>query len=166
MRGRPQPGAGIQHENHVGCATAASRAEGRPAYLPVASLPLLVSSGRAPSASDVAMALGPDVAEVVDGWQRRNDAHALVFEPGTHQIRMLNPFSAIPTAYRVLAAGPRWYAGCAWDAFGSSAHGRHPPDNLRSELWGPKPRRVTRRVTRPPDSMTTSTTLRTSQPMQ
>ncbi len=31
---------------------------------------------------------------------------------------MANPFSAVPTAYRVHADGRWWYAPCAWDAFG------------------------------------------------
>jgi hypothetical protein len=31
---------------------------------------------------------------------------------------MANPFSAVPTAYRVHANGRWWYANCAWDAFG------------------------------------------------
>ena len=31
---------------------------------------------------------------------------------------MANPFSAVPTAYRVLANDRWWYANCAWDAFG------------------------------------------------
>ena len=34
---------------------------------------------------------------------------------------MAHPFSAVPTAYRVEAAGRRWYANCAWDAFGICA---------------------------------------------
>ena len=34
---------------------------------------------------------------------------------------MLNPFSAVPTAYRVHAGGRSWYANCAWDAFGICA---------------------------------------------
>ena len=34
---------------------------------------------------------------------------------------MANPFSAIPTAYRVHAAGRSWFANCAWDAFGICA---------------------------------------------
>jgi len=82
---------------------------------------LFVASGRAPSATAVAMALGSDVDEVVDGWQRLHDAHALVLDAGTHQLRMLNPFSAVPTAYRVQAADRWWYANCAWDAFGICA---------------------------------------------
>ena len=31
---------------------------------------------------------------------------------------MANPFSAVPTAYRVRAGGRWWYANYAWDAFG------------------------------------------------
>jgi hypothetical protein len=34
---------------------------------------------------------------------------------------MANPFSAVPTAYRVHARGRAWYANCAWDAFGICA---------------------------------------------
>lgn len=55
------------------------------------------------------------------GWRRLHEAHALVLNPATDEIRMANPFSAVPTAYRVEAAGRRWYANCAWDAFGICA---------------------------------------------
>src|SRR5687768_17853503 len=34
---------------------------------------------------------------------------------------MANPFSAVPTAYRVRARERWWYANCAWDAFGICA---------------------------------------------
>jgi len=34
---------------------------------------------------------------------------------------MANPFSGIPTRYRVRAAEREWYANCAWDAFGICA---------------------------------------------
>ena len=36
-------------------------------------------------------------------------------------IRMANPFSAVPTPYRVEADGRSWFANCAWDAFGICA---------------------------------------------
>jgi len=42
----------------------------------------------------------------------------LVLEPRTPEIRMANPLSAVPSAYRVQAAGRWWYANCAWDACG------------------------------------------------
>jgi hypothetical protein len=74
--------------------------------------------GRAPTATEVASASGSSAHDVRTGWRRLHDAHALVLNPGTGEITMANPFSAIPTAYRVHAAGRRWYGNCAWDAFG------------------------------------------------
>jgi hypothetical protein len=55
---------------------------------------------------------------VKSGWRRLHEAHALVLQQATDEIRMANPFSAVPTAYRVHAAERWWYANCAWDAFG------------------------------------------------
>jgi hypothetical protein len=72
-----------------------------------------VELGRAPTASELG-----DEGQVKAGWRRLHEAHALVLNPATDEIRMANPFSAVPTAYRVLARGRWWYANCAWDAFG------------------------------------------------
>jgi alkylmercury lyase-like protein len=57
--------------------------------------------------------------EVLAGWRRLHESHALVLDGDA--IRMANPFSAVPTAYRVQAAGRWWYGNCAWDAFGICA---------------------------------------------
>lgn len=80
-----------------------------------------VELGRAPEARELADELGLTVTAVTDGWRRLHDAHALVLSPASNELRMLNPFSAVPTAYRVEAAGRWWYANCAWDAFGICA---------------------------------------------
>lgn len=82
---------------------------------------MFVEAGRAPTAADVAAASGATTAEVIHGWRRLHDAHALVLDTDGREIRMVNPFSAVPTAYRVLADGRWWYANCAWDAFGVCA---------------------------------------------
>jgi hypothetical protein len=83
---------------------------------------LFVELGRAPTADDVVRAWGESAAaDVHAGWRRLHDAHALVLNPATNEIRMANPFSAVPTAYQVQAAGRWWYANCAWDAFGICA---------------------------------------------
>ena len=82
---------------------------------------LFVELGRAPAVTEVAGALGFATADVADSWRRLHDAHALVLERGAAELRMANPFSAVPTAYRVRAAGRSWYANCAWDAFGVCA---------------------------------------------
>lgn len=79
---------------------------------------LFVERGRAPTADEVARAATLTVSDAHAGWRRLHDAHALVLNPATIEIRMANPFSAVPTAFRVHAAGRWWYANCAWDAFG------------------------------------------------
>jgi hypothetical protein len=75
-----------------------------------------VELGRAPTAAELG-----DPDEVVAGWRRLHDEHALVLNPATDELRMANPFSAVPTAYRVHDGGRWWYANCAWDAFGICA---------------------------------------------
>jgi hypothetical protein len=72
-----------------------------------------VEFGRAPAARE----LGGET-EVRAGWRRLHEAHALVLNAATDEIRMANPFSAVPTAFRVQADNRWWYANCAWDAFG------------------------------------------------
>ncbi len=75
-----------------------------------------VETGRAPTPDELG-----DRDEVLAGWRRLHDEHALVLNPATDELRMLNPFSAVPTAYRVEAGGRWWYGNCAWDAFGICA---------------------------------------------
>jgi hypothetical protein len=75
-----------------------------------------VEQGHAPAAADLGK---PE--EVTAGWWRLHEDHALVLDPETDELRMLNPFSAVPTAYRVRAGGRAWYGNCAWDAFGICA---------------------------------------------
>jgi hypothetical protein len=82
---------------------------------------LFAELGRAPAASEVAASGALTVADVVSGWQRLHEQHAIVLNPATAELRMANPFSAVPTAYRVRADGRWWYANCAWDAFGVCA---------------------------------------------
>src|ERR671937_637712 len=88
---------------------------------------LFVELGRAPSVGEVADAAGTATEGVESAWRRLHDAHALVLDDES-RLRMANPFSAVPTEYRVEAADRCWYANCAWDAFGICAalhsHGR------------------------------------------
>ena len=76
-----------------------------------------VELGRAPRSEEIP---GWSPSDVALGWRRLHDAHAIVLDPNG-EIRMANPFSGVPTAYEVEAAGRRWYANCAWDAFGVCA---------------------------------------------
>jgi hypothetical protein len=82
---------------------------------------LFVELGRAPSADEVASAAGSTRGEVETYWRRLHEQHALVLDPATDELRMANPFSAVPTPFRVHADGRSWYANCAWDAIGICA---------------------------------------------
>lgn len=57
-------------------------------------------------------------AEVFNELDRR---HAFFLEPGTHDIRIANPFSAVPTDFVVRAQGREYWANCAWDSLGIAA---------------------------------------------
>jgi hypothetical protein len=72
-----------------------------------------VELGRAPTLEE----LGTSEAAL----RRLHEAHMIVLEPDRPELRMANPFSAVPTPYRVEAAGRSWFANCAWDAFGIPA---------------------------------------------
>jgi Alkylmercury lyase len=78
-----------------------------------------VDLGRAPTVAALRDEL-PDV-DVAAALLRLHDAHALVLDANTRELRMANPFSAVPTPHRVEAGGRSWYANCAWDAFGIPA---------------------------------------------
>ena len=74
-----------------------------------------VELGRAPSFAELSGELDRDVVPAMLGL---HDAHAVVLAPERDRILMAHPFSAVPTVHRVRATGRRWYANCAWDAFG------------------------------------------------
>ena len=82
---------------------------------------LFARLGRAPTAAEVSTESGRPAPDVRAAWERLHDAHALVLDAETREIRMANPFSAVPTPHRVEAAGQTWYANCGWDAFGICA---------------------------------------------
>jgi hypothetical protein len=88
--------------------------------------------GTAPTAAETASELGLTQEEAADAYRRLHDAHALVLEPGSTAIRMLNPFSAVATPHRVDAAGRTWFANCAWDSLGIPA-ALHADGIVRSE---------------------------------
>jgi hypothetical protein len=76
-----------------------------------------VETGQAPRSADVAREF--DLPEEAAGaaLRRLHEAHALVLERDALEIRMLNPFSCVPSAWRVDAGGRKWYSNCAWDSF-------------------------------------------------
>ena len=72
-----------------------------------------------PTASDVASRLESTVEEVLEAFQSLNQQRLLVLEPGEKdRIRMASPFSGIETPFQVDCRGKKFYANCAWDAYG------------------------------------------------
>jgi hypothetical protein len=57
-------------------------------------------------------------AEAYEGLHRR---HAFYLKPGTHEILMANPFSAVGTPFKVHANDKTYFANCAWDSLGIPA---------------------------------------------
>jgi hypothetical protein len=76
----------------------------------------------APTAHDVAAALGVPLSEIAAAFDRLHRKRLLVPEPGDPtRLRMAPPFSAIETPFRVKVQDKLYYANCAWDALGIPA---------------------------------------------
>jgi len=54
--------------------------------------------------------------EAFESFRELEADHHLVLVPGTQRILMANPYSAIPTPFRVHVGTKRYYANCAWDS--------------------------------------------------
>ena len=79
----------------------------------------LITSGVAPSVPDAARALGVSEAEVGDAFDRLAAGRVIVLRPGTRDVLMAAPLSAVPTPHVVrLADGRSRYGNCVWDGLG------------------------------------------------
>lgn len=81
----------------------------------------VMRAGSPPTIASASSALARPPAEVRESFQRLADAHILVLQPGTGEILMANPFSAVPTPFLVQAGGRSYYGNCIWDALGVPA---------------------------------------------
>ncbi len=77
--------------------------------------------GLAPSCRQVAETLTAAEVDVRRAFHRLHDHHMIFLEPGADRIRMANPFSALPTRFKVTAGEKQWWANCAWDSLGIAA---------------------------------------------
>lgn len=76
-------------------------------------------TGLVPGADDVAGRLGAPAGEVVDAFRQLAEGHVYVLEPGDPtRLRMANPFSAVPTPFKVEVGGRQYFGNCIWDALG------------------------------------------------
>lgn len=76
----------------------------------------LAETGQAPSVDHVARASNQSFSAVEDAFRRLAAGKAIVLAPGTSNIWMAHPFSAVPTPYLVQTNRVPYWANCAWDA--------------------------------------------------
>jgi hypothetical protein len=79
------------------------------------------STARPPSVTQTATELGLSPELVAALYRQLHDRHAILLEDGTTDIRMANPFSAVPTPFCVQVGTRNYWANCAWDALGIPA---------------------------------------------
>lgn len=83
---------------------------------------LFVETGKCPLKGEVAADQGCCTADVTTAFNELAAAHMLVLQPGSGEILMANPLSAVPTPFVVETPGPggarTWYGNCIWDALG------------------------------------------------
>jgi DNA-binding transcriptional MocR family regulator len=77
-----------------------------------------VEDGEAPSARDVAEALSVSAEEAEAAFRRLAESRVIVLVPGTLEIWMANPLSAVPTSFRVETPRGSFWGNCIWDGLG------------------------------------------------
>jgi len=93
-----------------------------------------VEDGRPPGVAETAAALGLDEAEASAAYRRLEEAHVIVLAPGTTNVWMANPLSAVPTPFPVETERGSFFGNCIWDGLGTIAMlGR----SGRVETWCP-----------------------------
>ena len=75
----------------------------------------------APSIDVTAARFNLSTQEATDYYQELHNRHALFLDLESMTIRMANPFSGIPTDFKVHANGKTYFANCAWDMLGIPA---------------------------------------------
>lgn len=76
---------------------------------------------RPPSVGETAKHFDISDEEASDLYLELHNRHAFFLDLETLNIRMANPFSGIPTDFKVHANGKTYFANCAWDMLGIPA---------------------------------------------
>ncbi|MCC7353031.1 MAG: hypothetical protein IT330_04675 [Anaerolineae bacterium] len=80
-----------------------------------------ITHAKAPVLAEAAQALSLPLASVSDSFRRLAQGHVVVLQPGSGEILMANPFSAVPTAFVVRSGDRTWWGNCIWDGLGIAA---------------------------------------------
>ena len=77
------------------------------------------NTGRVPDAEAVGRSLDLPFADVMEAFRKLAADHVYVAEPGDpSRLRMANPYSAVPTPFRVEIGRRSYFGNCVWDALG------------------------------------------------
>lgn len=76
---------------------------------------------RPPSVGETARYFEVTNEEAIELYKELHHRHAFFLDLETLHIRMANPFSGIPTDFKVTANGKTYFANCAWDMLGIPA---------------------------------------------
>jgi len=79
------------------------------------------ATGRVPQAPAIAQALGRSEGDVRVALHTLAAAKVLILAPNDADIWAANPFCAVPSGFRVAAAGKHYWGICIWDALGIAA---------------------------------------------
>lgn len=74
-------------------------------------------TGDGPDVEDLSTTLSASSDDVRTALRALAAEHCLVLKPGTDDIWMAHPFSAVPTDFVVTIGERRFFANCGWDAF-------------------------------------------------
>jgi len=81
----------------------------------------LADTTRPPRVDETAHHFNINREEAGELYKALHNRHALFLEPETLTIRMANPFSGLPTDFKVHANEKTYFANCAWDMLGIPA---------------------------------------------
>lgn len=79
------------------------------------------ATARVPQAPDISRALGRSETDVRAALHELAVAKVLMLAPNDGDIWAANPFCAVPSGFRVTAAGKQYWGICIWDALGIAA---------------------------------------------
>jgi alkylmercury lyase-like protein len=78
-----------------------------------------LAEGRPPTTVETAEALEIPADESEAAYRRLEQGRVIVLAPGTTNVWMANPLSAVPTRFRVVTDdGRSWWGNCVWDGLG------------------------------------------------
>ena len=78
----------------------------------------LLEDGRAPTVAGTADAFGRSTEEVEAAYRRLAEGRAIVLHPGTVDVWMAPPLSAVRTPFLIEAQGRERFGNCVWDGLG------------------------------------------------